>query len=85
MQIGDMVLLVGIQEESPAYKCGLRKGAIGTVIGHDPFASCPFDVTYPDGVFSSPPYHLRKIDPPEAADGWKYCVYQPKVKELETV
>lgn len=85
MQVGDMVLLVGIDENSPAHQKGLRKGAIGTVMGIDsPLSWCPYNVSYPSGIFSSPIHHIRKIGPPEAADGWKYCVFQPKVKELET-
>lgn len=42
MQVGDMVLLVNIDENSPAHQKGLRKGAIGTVMGiGSPLSWCP--------------------------------------------
>lgn len=89
MKPGDMVVLVDIDETSSSYEIGLRKGAIGTIIRpySGNWSNCDWDVDFSpiSSQIGAPSRHLRKIDPPEAADGWKHCVFKPKVKELETI
>jgi hypothetical protein len=79
-----MVVLIDIVEDSSAYEAGLRKGDIGTITLDWYTSSARYGVAFQKfgAMAGCPPYHLRKIDPPQAADGWKHCVWKPKVKEL---
>lgn len=82
MQVSDMVLLIGIHPNSTGYALGIRKGDIGTIIAPSnmgppyhwevSFAKTPGNPCHCDEP------NLRKIDPPEAADGWKYCTWKPE-------
>lgn len=90
MAPNDMVVLIGIEVGSTAWIGGLRIGAIGTIIKPCNFLYCmryDWEVQFKGYslLCMCPSSFLRKIDPPEAADGWKYCVFKPKVKELETI
>jgi hypothetical protein len=91
LKIGDMVILIEVDPLSTGYNVyGVRKGDIGTIIERSDNLFCDWQVHLPNSKNPGFPCHcpenfLRKIDPPEAADGWKYCVFKPKVKELETI
>lgn len=85
-KVGDMVVLIRISPRSTGYAVGVREGDIGTIVARSQFQGYDWQVQFAKdegGPCHCDAIALRKIDPPEAADGWKYCVYQPK--ELEIV
>ena len=83
LKVGDMVVLIRVEENSSGYRRGLRVGEVGTVKekcdGACGYLDCSVLVEFQlVALCHCPLTHLRKIDPPEAADGWKYCVFVPK-------
>lgn len=80
--IGDMVVILVVEERSTAYAMGLRIGHIGTVVSLSVtdivraiFGAECF-VEFPTGVCGGALRDLRRIPPPERGS-WDYCYWTP--------